>query len=417
MPYEHLLCDLWATSPAVLGEDTSFLAELVYGHLIHHFSTPASFMTWDENIPHRIQKLLRTVADNFPQVKPTSAIRTLLVVLSVKKDAPGAVAFNDDIELLYMMAFKHIAGFYDYAFTPSVFDVLTDLRYVGTKMDHYPSYLKHHLDQSLHNDHRPKVDAKIIDFLKFYLAPFLPAYVEGRVDESPEMPAFVDLKRLEPARGKQTLVFPDSMRKLTPLSPVVEEEPATPESSIAFFDVVLYEATPKGTVADKEVNALVDSETSSSFATTVDMSLLDDPFDEESLASSSSSATSSLTIVSTVAAGSGESPLPSTSNFSGSSRLFLLPFSGESKLCEELEPAILATVAPDRGTSEMVGSPSSATASSMLPPPLRGGSLSHNPASQLNAVFSVPESHPIAKDVAKHPSSGLWFLHSSFVSC
>jgi hypothetical protein len=215
MPYKHLLADTWAPSPALLHQQTFFLSELAFGHLIHYFSTPASFTTWDDDIPRRIQDLLqRVAAHGHHKVKPTCAVRSMLLVLSIKKDIPKAVAFNDDIELLFMLAFKSLAAAYDSAFTESVFDVLTDGRYVGTKMEHYPHYLHGHLARALEDHQLKKVDAKIVGVLKFYLSPFIVKKVEGGIpDESPTMPSYCELVRREPARCEQTLAFPDSLRE------------------------------------------------------------------------------------------------------------------------------------------------------------------------------------------------------------
>lgn len=213
MPFETILRDVWATNLDLLDEETFFLAELVFGHLMHHFSTPSSFMTWDKDISRRIQVFLRRVATLYPKVKPTAVIRSMLVVLSIKEAIPNAVAFNDDIELLFMMAFKGIAVFYDRNFSGAVLEVLTDLRYVGTKMDHYPQYLRSLLQQAMHKNHRPKFDAKIVGILKYYLSPFLPVGMDGLVKESPSMPLYVDLERREPAGAKQSLAFPDSLRE------------------------------------------------------------------------------------------------------------------------------------------------------------------------------------------------------------
>jgi hypothetical protein len=215
MPFRHLLADTWAPSPALLREQTFFLSELAFGHLIHYFSTPASFMTWDEDIPRRIQNLLQWVAARgHHKVKPTCAIRATLLVLSIKKNIPDAVAFNDDIELLFMLAFKSLAAAYDSAFTESVFDTLTDGRYVGTKIEHYPNYFHGYLVRALEDYQRKKVNAEIVEILKFYLSPFIVGKVaDGIPNESPTMPSYCEFVRREPARGEQTLAFPDSLRE------------------------------------------------------------------------------------------------------------------------------------------------------------------------------------------------------------
>lgn len=215
MPFEHLLSDTWAPSHTLISEQTFFLSELVFAHLTHYFSTPASFMTWDEDTPRRIQKLLQWVAARgHRKVRPTCAIRSMLLVLSIKKDIPNAVAFNDDIELLFMLAFKSLAALYDPTLTEAVFDSLTDARYVGTKIEHYPHYLQGHLARAVEDHQINVVNSKILELLKFYLSPFIVGKAVGGIpDESPVMPSYCELARREPARGQQTLAFPDSLRK------------------------------------------------------------------------------------------------------------------------------------------------------------------------------------------------------------
>lgn len=225
MPYQSLLLDTWSTDLAVVRDDAALLAQLIWGHIIHHFSTPGVFLTWDEDSPSRIQNMLVQVAVHYPAVKPSCAIRAMLVILSIKKTIKGGIAYALDAELLFQMAFKSLAARYTRSFTHAVFTVITNSFYVGSKMDRSPKYVEAYVVQSLSKKEKPLFDAKIASVVRYYLVPWFPGMTDEQLRvfaatvESPAMPSFSLRKPQGPSRVEQTLVFPDPRRQCFILLP------------------------------------------------------------------------------------------------------------------------------------------------------------------------------------------------------
>lgn len=94
MAYEQLLFETWSTDTAVVCGDTLVLAELIWAHLIHHFSTPGVLLSWSVGSPHRMRGLLIRIAILHPSIPPSCAIRAMLVVLSLKKTIKGGIAYG-----------------------------------------------------------------------------------------------------------------------------------------------------------------------------------------------------------------------------------------------------------------------------------------------------------------------------------
>ena len=142
MSFPSIFADTWSTDTAVVRDDTTFLAELIWAHLVHHFSTPGVLLTWSEESPHRIQAILERVALYYPKIKPTCALRAMLVIVSIKETVKGGIAYGLDAELMWQMAFKSLASRHDPTFIDAIFTSITDYFYLGTKMKEFPDYLE-----------------------------------------------------------------------------------------------------------------------------------------------------------------------------------------------------------------------------------------------------------------------------------
>ncbi|TEB32910.1 hypothetical protein FA13DRAFT_1731429 [Coprinellus micaceus] len=219
MPYQNLLLDVWSTDPATLLDDAALVAETLWGHLIHHFSTPGVYLTWDESSPRRIRNFLLRVAVYRPLVRPSCAFRAMLVVLSIKEKFKGGIAYGVDAELLWHMAFKSLAARHDPTFTDAVFTALTLSHFAGSKLTTCPKYIDGFVRKSLTDEQKPLFDAKIVQLRRYYLAPWLPGVNAEALEhlattvESPFMPSYTLLKPKVPTRAEQTLVFPDPRRQ------------------------------------------------------------------------------------------------------------------------------------------------------------------------------------------------------------
>ncbi|KAJ2921885.1 hypothetical protein H1R20_g15207, partial [Candolleomyces eurysporus] len=216
-PYSNLHRDTWVrTQYFVLEQDTDLLSGIVVGHLIYHLSTPASFLTWDiDNMSRRIQGLILRVAQKYPRIRPSVAIRALLAVLRYKNRHPEIIAFNDDAELLYMVAFMTTAHSYEPRFTKGKMMDIVQYGVHASKLSEY----RHQLDGEVRKElgsGRLKSKSTVRAILDYYLSPF---YVSRRTRiagetgelQCPTMPAFQSIKPDVPGRTEQAMVFPDAI--------------------------------------------------------------------------------------------------------------------------------------------------------------------------------------------------------------
>lgn len=215
MSYRHILHNTWASSPELLDDDTYLLSEVIYGHLMYHLSTPTSFLTWDKNTPCRIQCLLKKVAIHHSRVPPTAALRAMLVALAFKRDNKHVVAFHNEAEILFMMAFRVIAAAYDSTMSHSEFDDLTYGRYTRSKMCDHPHVLDEQLKEALAKDNKARCRANAHAVLEHFLSIYVPGevgHLEPEHSRYPFMPAFERLGARTPSTASYRPVFPDATR-------------------------------------------------------------------------------------------------------------------------------------------------------------------------------------------------------------
>ncbi|KAJ3542266.1 hypothetical protein NMY22_g3572 [Coprinellus aureogranulatus] len=219
MPFENILYDTWLLCPGDVRDDTTLLIELVWGHLMHHLSTPEVFLSWSDESPRRMRGTLVNTAANFPLIPPSCALRAMLIVISMKDTLKDGVAYGLDAEILWQMAFKSIASRHDRTFTHAAFTTITDDFYVGTKMATLPENLEAYVVKSLSKEEKPMFDATILNLQRFYFAPWFPGVTAEQLRiisetlESVAMPSHSLIKPQVPSRVEQTLVFPDSRRR------------------------------------------------------------------------------------------------------------------------------------------------------------------------------------------------------------
>ena len=177
MSYRNLLHNKWAATPNVLSDDTYLLSEVIFGHLMYHLSAPASFMTWGEDMPRRIQEVLEQVATHHPRIRPTAALRAMFVVLAFKRDNRRFIARNREAELLFMAAFRAIGAASDPTFTQAAFSHITRRRYAGSEMVNYSRYLSAHANDALSKEHQRWYKANAYAVLDHFLVSYLPGVV------------------------------------------------------------------------------------------------------------------------------------------------------------------------------------------------------------------------------------------------
>lgn len=202
MSYRNLLNNKWASSPNVLDNDTYLLSEVIFGHLMYHLSTPASFLTWDEDIPRRIQNILKKVAAHHPRIRPTDVLRGMFVVLAFKRDNRHFIAYNGQPEMLFMAAFRAIGAASDPTLTKSAFNHLTYHRYAGSEMADYTRYLSIHTNDALSKEHKPWYKANAYAVLDHFLVSYRPGVVgelEPDCSRYRFMPLFESVGTLRPS--------------------------------------------------------------------------------------------------------------------------------------------------------------------------------------------------------------------------
>ncbi|KAJ3545250.1 hypothetical protein NMY22_g2504 [Coprinellus aureogranulatus] len=225
MSFRNILHDTWILCPGDVCDDTTVLVELVWGHLMHHLSTPGVFLSWSDASQRRMRGMLLNTAINFPSIPPSCALRAMLIVLSIKDTIKGGIAYGLDAEILWQMAFKSIASRHNPAFTHAAFTTVTDNFYADTKMATSPKYLEAYVVKSLSKEEKPVFDAKILNLQRFYFSPWFPGVdaellrVVSETLESPAMPSHSLIKPQVPSRAEQTLVFPDPRRQYHFLPP------------------------------------------------------------------------------------------------------------------------------------------------------------------------------------------------------
>lgn len=219
MPFENILLDTWAADRATLLDDTFLIAEIIWGHLIHHLSNPGVFLTWRASSPRQIQALLMYIAVHHPLVKPSCALRAMLVVLSIKETAKHGVAYGFDAEILWHMAFRSLAARHDPRFTRKVFTTVTRSRFAKSKMERSPNHIEGDVLLSLTEALKPRFDAKVAALQRYWLAPWISGVDQELVQpffsttKSPAMPNYVLIKPRLLARAEQTLIFPPVRRQ------------------------------------------------------------------------------------------------------------------------------------------------------------------------------------------------------------
>ncbi|KAJ3503625.1 hypothetical protein NMY22_g18185 [Coprinellus aureogranulatus] len=232
MPFENILYDTWLLCPGDVRDDTTLLIELIWGHLMHHLSTPEVFLSWSDESPRRMRGTLVSTAANFPLIPPSCALRAMLIVISMKDTLKGGIAYGLDAEILWQMAFKSVASRHDRTFTHAAFTTITDDFYVGTKMAKSPRDFEAYVVKSLSKEEKPMFDSTILNLQRFYFAPWFPGVTAEQLRivsetlESVAMPSHSLIKPQVPSRAEQTLVFPDHSRRERPASITEEIESA-----------------------------------------------------------------------------------------------------------------------------------------------------------------------------------------------
>ncbi|KAF5318230.1 hypothetical protein D9611_014744 [Ephemerocybe angulata] len=233
MSYASLYNDSWATDPLALEEETHLFAEIIHAHLLCFYSTPASAMSWNTDAPHRLQRFFINIAHNYPRMAPSAAIRAMLVVLRYKSQGrKHIIAFNDDAETLFYIAFMQIA----LAFRPS-FTLEDMVALMETSAAVVNEFLVHRdemnivVEAELEKDARNLATAKTFVLYEFFLGPFVPPSVRrdlglgGAQIACITMPTSTPLKPIVPPKDEQEMVFPPLQYKLRErMDAIVEED-------------------------------------------------------------------------------------------------------------------------------------------------------------------------------------------------
>lgn len=181
MPYGTLLRDSWPKDRAAAEEGASFLADLVYGHLMHHFSNKEVFLSWSEDSYLRIRNMLIAIARFNPRVPPSYALRALLVVLSMK-DKPNmkdSTADSYNAEILWMVAFWKLAGRLYPSFNIGLYMYYTNpwpsgkKDYLHKTFNQVPRMLDPYLRQALSFSRRMSDSKKAEEVMRYWLAPWM----------------------------------------------------------------------------------------------------------------------------------------------------------------------------------------------------------------------------------------------------
>lgn len=241
MPPANLLRDTWSKGRAHAEEDASLVADLIYGHLMHHFSNPEVFLGWSEDSALRIRSILTGVARFNQRVPPSYALRALLVVLSMK-DKPGmknSTAPSYNAEILWMVAFWKLAGRLYPSFNIGMFLYYThpwpsgNKDYCDKTFVQVPRMLDPYLREALTLRRRLSDASRARKIMRFWLAPWAAVTDTPRLDgilaESPAMRThnlYTPRLLSEPSQSLAT-VLPASRRdfhRKQRLSPIVDEE-------------------------------------------------------------------------------------------------------------------------------------------------------------------------------------------------
>ncbi|KAJ2916194.1 hypothetical protein MD484_g4220, partial [Candolleomyces efflorescens] len=234
-PYSNLHRNTWVrTQYHVLEQDTDLLSGIIVGHLIYHLSTPASFLTWDvDNMSRRIQGLILRVAQRYPRIRPNVAIRALLAVLRYKNRHPKIIAFDDDAEMLYMVAFMTTAHAYEPRLTKRRLMEIVQYGIHASKLSEYRHLLDSEVSKELGSE-RLKSKSTVQVILDYHLSPFYDSRktrIAAGTSEAqcPTMPAFQSIEPEVPGRTEQAMVFPDMISKMKrQLSPIYEDPSGGP---------------------------------------------------------------------------------------------------------------------------------------------------------------------------------------------
>ncbi|KAF6748528.1 hypothetical protein DFP72DRAFT_916196 [Ephemerocybe angulata] len=278
MSYTSLYNDSWATDPLALEEETHLFAEVIHAHLLCFYSTPASAMSWNTDAPHRLQRFFINIAHNYPRMAPSAAIRAMLVVLRYKSQGrKHIIAFNDDAETLFYIAFMQIA----LAFRPS-FTLEDMVALMETSAAVINAFLVHRdemnivVEAELEKDARNLATAKTFVLYEFFLGPFVPPSVRrdlglgGAQIACTTMPISTPLKPIVPPKDEQEMVFPplhcasSSLRERMDAIVEEDEEDELVSEDTEAFDAFFSSSSSTCTLVD--VSPDDDCSVSSSFA-------------------------------------------------------------------------------------------------------------------------------------------------------
>ena len=208
MPYENLLLDTWSKDSTIAEEDAAFLANLIFGYLISHFSDRDTFSGWPKNCLLRFENILKYTARYKRKVAPSCALRALLIVLSLKGD-PGLVhtissSFN--AEVLWIVAFMALAADRGQKFTMGEYTLAVRPRdgvnreYFDSIYNHTPCIIRPYLKQALAVRRRLSDRRKVEAMMEYWLAPWV-----ARVDCAMGL---VGVHAEGPAMRIHTIYFP-----------------------------------------------------------------------------------------------------------------------------------------------------------------------------------------------------------------
>lgn len=181
MPYENLLLDTWSKDNAIAEEDAAFLANLIFGYLISHFSDRNTFSGWPKNCLLRIENILKCTARYKRKVAPSCALRALVIVLSLKDD-PGlahTISSSFIAEVLWIVAFMALAADRGQRFTMGEYTLAMRPRdgvnreYFESIFHHTPRIIRPYLKQALAVRRRLSDRRKVEVIMEYWLAPWM----------------------------------------------------------------------------------------------------------------------------------------------------------------------------------------------------------------------------------------------------
>lgn len=195
-------------------EDSAYISStVIYAHLVALLSTPTSLLSWPEEMPTRIYEFLLRVSKQYQKVRGQAGIQALLAVIRHKQLNTSAVAFGDDAELLFYIAFQRVASTYEFRLESrqAMLNLMQRPGSVKARFTRFENFMDGVVRMEEAQEYAAERAERVSALVNYFMVPWL----SGVYTDHPDVRARLDMPLssplkfgVVPARHEQSTLFP-----------------------------------------------------------------------------------------------------------------------------------------------------------------------------------------------------------------